>query len=660
MYMSLDDLRTKFATDQAFAVQFVSDAKNVGINVDILDSSGAQVDVIFNNKHEIVGGKLYNDINLLNTYIKVVKKITETDNAVGKSRLYDYLHAPFNEPDFYIDTNSRIINVPAEFSKNGVGVVGDHLAEILFFTVPRFFDVVDLLDSSFITIYWYNSGVKGDKTFYKTSPIVKYAVGDTLYLGWAISELASEAAGSIEFFFEFGHQNSNGQIDFRLETQPAKITIKPTLVFDKDEAVVDSYDTIFRSRAIYSPIINSLTTAPAQIIDDLTEGTIDLNETTGDITLHINAVSPDDNNLIYQWNWNGIIIDQPNGTLVNDSTRLPNTVTYELVNNKNIAFSNAVNATYTTWNLNETDNPVEKGAFIKINNSEYVLTTDTTVQNGTTYYKEVPAANTTYRNLKTNIPGTYQVYVGNENSTGGIRYVYSAVTRIEAASEIVMDNSQLPGLAYLDSDTSVLHVEANNGNGTVTYQWYKNSNDNPIVGATAATFDPSYNNLNVTDVAARGEYYCIATNTKNNTVEHAISNHVMIESVPTPVDLANITLTQNLSDRNKFTVTIANLPYPDIKYQMYANIAAQVPTTSGYETKIYDVASSHKVFADGTTEFSIQDLTQMYSGQTYDLQVYVVPISQYGTTYQRYATKRENNVLVPAYTRIDLDGLVKN
>ena len=41
MYMSLDDLRTKFATDQAFAVQFVSDAKNVGINVDILDSSGA-------------------------------------------------------------------------------------------------------------------------------------------------------------------------------------------------------------------------------------------------------------------------------------------------------------------------------------------------------------------------------------------------------------------------------------------------------------------------------------------------------------------------------------------------------------------------------------------------------------------------------------------
>ena len=65
--------------------------------------------------------------------------------------------------------------------------------------------------------------------------------------------------------------------------------------------------------------------------------------------------------------------------MVNDSTRLPNTVTYELVNNKNIAFSNAVNATYTTLNLNETDNPVEKGAFIKINNDEYVLTTDTTV-----------------------------------------------------------------------------------------------------------------------------------------------------------------------------------------------------------------------------------------------------------------------------------------
>jgi hypothetical protein len=47
---------------------------------------------------------------------------------------------PLDEPLFEIDANSRSIAVPSEFSRNGVGVKGDHQAETLYFRVDRYFD----------------------------------------------------------------------------------------------------------------------------------------------------------------------------------------------------------------------------------------------------------------------------------------------------------------------------------------------------------------------------------------------------------------------------------------------------------------------------------------------------------------------------------------
>lgn len=668
MYMSLNDLRNKFATDQAFAIQFVKDAAAVGIAVDILDSTGAQVDAIFDDSKKLIGGKLYDDLNLLNTYVRVVKKITETNDTPGKARLYDYIHAPFNEPDFTIDTNTRVITVPPEFTKNGVGVMGDHLAEILFFTMPRFFDVVDLLESTNINIYWYNSGVR-ELQYHKATPVVKYAVGDTLYLGWAISELASVAAGNVEFFFEFEHTNADGLVDFRLETQPAKVSIKPTLSLDKNATEADSYNDIVYSRAIYSPIINSLTAAPARITTNLTEGHLDFDPDTNNITLHIDAVSPDDGDLLFNWNWNGVMVNQPSGTPINDHN-LPNVITYELQDELDIDFTNPANGTFTLASgLGATDNPAARGLYIKNASDQYVMTTDTEPQPDVNYYEIQAAANSTYKTLTTNVPGVYQVYVGNVNEDGGIRYVYSAITTIEAANEISIDNVKLPGLAYLDKANSNMEVRVNGANGTVTYKWYHIDDDDPaasdgegtlIAGATTASYDPSMNNLNVTNGELRGWYYCEAINTKNNTVQHAFSNKVFIELQPVPIDEANITIERDTQNKDKFTVKISNMPYANAHYQMYANVIAQVPSATGsnYDKQIFDVANSHKVFT-GETSFTISDLRQMYSGQNFDLDVYVVPVAQYNTTYQRYAERVENGVSVPAYTRAHKDGLTK-
>ena len=66
MYMSLQDLREKFVNDNTFAQQFVNDAREVGITVNILDQNGTGA---------IDEELLYGNDNLLNTYVNVVQRI---------------------------------------------------------------------------------------------------------------------------------------------------------------------------------------------------------------------------------------------------------------------------------------------------------------------------------------------------------------------------------------------------------------------------------------------------------------------------------------------------------------------------------------------------------------------------------------------------------
>jgi hypothetical protein len=67
--------------------------------------------------------------------IKIAELSTDFHNAP-----YKFFLMPVDEPMFEIDADKRTITVPAHFSKNGVGVYGDHMAEILYFSVDRYFD----------------------------------------------------------------------------------------------------------------------------------------------------------------------------------------------------------------------------------------------------------------------------------------------------------------------------------------------------------------------------------------------------------------------------------------------------------------------------------------------------------------------------------------
>jgi hypothetical protein len=57
---------------------------------------------------------------------------------------------PATEQTFDIDANKRTISIPENFAKYGVGVQGDEIAEILYFSIDRYFDAMDLAEMDII------------------------------------------------------------------------------------------------------------------------------------------------------------------------------------------------------------------------------------------------------------------------------------------------------------------------------------------------------------------------------------------------------------------------------------------------------------------------------------------------------------------------------
>ena len=71
-------------------------------------------------------------ITSLEEYFAYIKNLSKLDKK--------YTILPVDEELFEIDANSRVITVPASFKKNGIGVQGDEIAEIIYFKIDRFFE----------------------------------------------------------------------------------------------------------------------------------------------------------------------------------------------------------------------------------------------------------------------------------------------------------------------------------------------------------------------------------------------------------------------------------------------------------------------------------------------------------------------------------------
>ena len=139
------------------------------------------------------------DISISNLaeYFSYMKHLTTID--VDNNEL-KFTKLPLDEAHFVIDLNTRTITVPEDFKKNGIGVRGDEIAEIVYFEVDRYYDATDLNEQDII-IEWVNAN--GDKGYSRPYGKDVDLIPGKIVFGWPISSKVTPKDGNIKFAVRF-------------------------------------------------------------------------------------------------------------------------------------------------------------------------------------------------------------------------------------------------------------------------------------------------------------------------------------------------------------------------------------------------------------------------------------------------------------------------
>ena len=181
----------------------------------------------------------------LEEYLNRLSELKAKSPRFVRLPLYEEGHE--DEEIFLINANERTIKIPSSFSKNGIGIVSDELAEILWFKINRYFDIkdfgkaVDISDrlndgDLHILIQWEApDGAKGASWAYA---IDTETDDDYIYFGWAITaEHLTAKAGNIRFAIRIIQYEYDGaeKIAYSFATQAAAVAVKANLSFDLTE-----------------------------------------------------------------------------------------------------------------------------------------------------------------------------------------------------------------------------------------------------------------------------------------------------------------------------------------------------------------------------------------------------------------------------------------
>ena len=188
------------------------------------------------------------NVNNLDAFYGSIQEIAAIDTK--------FLRLPLDEPLFEIDANSRKITVPAEFRANGISVQKDHLAEVVFFRIERYFDYTDLSTCN-IVINWKMGNQEGKTTrFIKFEKV--FTIDETkascIVFGWPVNNVVTNKSGPLTFaveFFKTDGPEGTGNVIYRFNTMPITVNVKEGLIVDENIEVVDLEDDIL------STLINS-------------------------------------------------------------------------------------------------------------------------------------------------------------------------------------------------------------------------------------------------------------------------------------------------------------------------------------------------------------------------------------------------------------------
>lgn len=161
-----------------------------------------------------------------------------------------FAKVPLDEDYFKINADARTITIPTAFARNGVGVQGDEIAEVVYFAVDRYFDSVDLASVDNIVIQWQTREHQGISQHFGKSVELDANGREILVFGWPISHELTESAGTIRFAVRlYTVDGGTNTIKYSFSTLPAEVTINATLNYDViNTKQDDDHGALIRSR----------------------------------------------------------------------------------------------------------------------------------------------------------------------------------------------------------------------------------------------------------------------------------------------------------------------------------------------------------------------------------------------------------------------------
>ena len=153
---------------------------------------------------------------------------------------------PADEEVFAIDANTRAISVPAFVKKNGIGVYGDHRAEMIVLTVDRYFDHEDFLNDK-IVINWNFTPAGGKVPLYEeTQEAAAFAPNEELnpgYItfGFIITKDMTPEKGTLTFSVTI-YDDKSDEIVYSFNTLTASVNINDTLTLTNMAVIKNDTD----------------------------------------------------------------------------------------------------------------------------------------------------------------------------------------------------------------------------------------------------------------------------------------------------------------------------------------------------------------------------------------------------------------------------------
>lgn len=181
-------------------------------------------------KKDEQGTVITHAISTLDGYFQHLNEISQKDPSL--------IILPLDEEKFFIDGNSRKIAVPQAFTKNGVGVQGDHYAEYIYFEIDRYFENIDFGSPSITAVVEF---IDANQQKHFTKAWIKYTdeKSSKVTIGWPITQDVTSKAGTIKFSVRLFELEGNSY-KRSFGTLIGQLVVNPSLDFAISKAEIDN------------------------------------------------------------------------------------------------------------------------------------------------------------------------------------------------------------------------------------------------------------------------------------------------------------------------------------------------------------------------------------------------------------------------------------